>query len=115
LLLFTTSKINNQNNDISHHNQVDNSPASIYQNYNEQLTDSEFYIHPELHNNRILYDYHSDDLSYLDHSDELNEASNYYSEYYRARLQELCDLSLKKANNKSMNKINHKENTHEKK
>jgi hypothetical protein len=102
LLLFTTSKINNQNNNISHHQ--DNSPASIYQNYNEQLSDGEFYIHPELQNNRNLYEHHSSDLTYLDHFDELNAGSNYYSEYYKTRLQELCDLSLQNANKKA-NKI----------
>ena len=95
LLLFTTTQINNKtNNMIDHH---DNTPASIYKNYNEQLNDAEFYLHPEMNNNRNLYDHHLEDLGYLDHFDELNEGSNYYSEYYKARLQELCDLSLKKA------------------
>lgn len=96
LLLFTTTRINNQNNDISHHH-LDNSPASIYQNYNEKFNDAEFYIHPEINNNRNLHEQHQVGLSNLD---ELNDVSNYYSEYYKTRLQELCDLSLKKANSK---------------
>lgn len=102
LLLFTTTQINNQKNTIqsNHDNNPENSPASIYQNYNEQLTDAEFYIHPEINNNRYLYEQHHGDLTHLHYTDELNEGSSYYSEYYKARLQELCDLSLKKANSK---------------
>jgi len=102
LLLFTSRQINNQKNNIPIPlNNLDNIPASIYQNYNQELTDTDFYIHPELHNNRNLHEYHTNDLmSHLHHFDELNEDANYYSEYYRVRLQELCDLSLKKATNK---------------
>lgn len=104
LLLFTTRQINNQKNNIPLNN-LDNTPASIYQNYNEELSDAEFYIHPELHNNRNLHEHNSNDLmNHLHHFDDLNEDANYYSEYYKMRLQELCDLSLKKANNKQQGK-----------
>ena len=107
LVLFTTTRIHNQKNmiqDIQH----DNSPASIYENYNH-ISDPD--LDPAYYkiSTRNLYDHHHMDLTYLDHLDELNDASNYYSEYYKARLQELCDLSLKKANkssNKETKKIN---------
>jgi len=94
LLLFTTTQINNKTNNIIDHH--DNSPASIYQNYNH-ISDEE--TEPDYYkiNSRNLYEHHLEDLSHLDHFEELNEGSNYYSEYYKARLQELCDLSLKKA------------------
>ena len=96
LLLFTTTQIKNRQNNIVDDHDPDNSPASIYQNYNH-ISDGE--PDPDYYkiSTRNLYDHHLEDLSYLDHLDELNEGSNYYSEYYRARLQELCDLSLKKA------------------
>jgi len=99
LLLFTTTQIKNQKNIISDYysdNSLDNSPASIYQNYNEKMNDAEFYIHPEINNNRNLHEQHQVGLGIFE---DLNEGSNYYSEYYKARLQELCDLSLKKASN----------------
>jgi len=107
LVLFTTTRIHNQKMMIQD-NQHDNTPASIYENYNH-VNDAD--LDPEYYkmNTRNLYDHRYVDLNYLDHSDELNEASNYYSEYYKARLQELCDLSLKKEN-KSSNKENKKIN-----
>ncbi len=109
LLLFTTTQINNQKNMTTY---PDNGPASIYENYNhigDDIVDHEF----RDINSRNLHDnyqnvYHTD-LSDLYHKDELNDAPHYYSEYYKTRLQELCDLSLKKAN-KSSNKENKKIN-----
>lgn len=98
LLLFTTTRIHNQKMMIQD-NQYDNSPASIYENYNhgnEPDLDLEYYKI----NTRNLQESHTNDLSYLDHFDELNEGTDYYSEYYKKRLQELCDLSLKKSHNK---------------
>ena len=76
----------------------------IYQNYNhinDPELDSEYYKI----STRNLYEHHPVDISYLDHLDELNDGSNYYSEYYKARLQELCDLSLKKASSNHAKKI----------
>jgi hypothetical protein len=104
LLLFTTTQIKNRQNNIVDYHDPDNSPASIYQNYNHvgnEESEPDYYKI----NTRNLYDHHSADLSYLDHFDELNEGSNYYSEYYKARLQELCDLSLKKASSNHAKKI----------
>lgn len=97
LLLFTTRQIHNQKN-IIQDNHTDNSPASIYENYNH-VNDADLESEYYKINTRNLYDNHHVEVSYLDHVDELNDGSNYYSEYYKARLQELCDLSLKKANN----------------
>jgi hypothetical protein len=103
LVLFTTTQINYQKNNVVENH--DNSPASIYQNYNHAWNED---VDPEYYkiNTRSLYEHHSADLL---HVDELNDVSNYYSEFYKARLQELCDLSLKKAN-KSSNKENKKIN-----
>ena len=112
LVLFTTTQINNnQKNNISDHHS-ENSPASIYQNYNHVENEEIDHEYNKMRT-RNLYDHRQVDLSYLDHFDELNEGSNYYSEYYKARLQELCDLSLKNANTKANNKVNHKENKNE--
>ena len=93
LLLFTTRQITNQK--IMSANYSDNTPASMYLNYNHDGDEHEQDWYKI--NTRNLNEHHSKDLTYVDHFDELNEGSNYYSEYYKARLQELCDLSLKKA------------------
>jgi hypothetical protein len=110
LLLFTTTQIKNQQNTIqdNHDNNPENSPASIYENYNHIGNED---VDPEYYkiNTRSLHQHHSADLNYLHHFDDLNDGSNYYFEYYKTQLQELCDLSLKKAN-KSSNKENKKIN-----
>jgi hypothetical protein len=65
LVLFTTTRIHNQKMMIQD-NQHDNTPASIYENYNhvnDADLDTEYYKM----NTRNLYDHRYVDLNYLDH------------------------------------------------